>query len=49
MYYKKMQKGDVKKTHADINKLMNAINTGKRINVKLGVKKFVEWYIGYFF
>ena len=47
--YKKMQKGDVKKTHADINKLMNAINTGKRINVKLGVKKFVEWYIGYFF
>ena len=43
-----MQKGDVYKTHANVNKLSKFINYKPRISVNRGVKNFVEWYIKFY-
>ena len=40
----KLQKGDVFKTHASINKLKNLIKFKPNTNHKKGIKNFVDWY-----
>lgn len=43
-----MQAGDVAETAADISRLEAAIDFRPRTSVEEGVKKFVEWYKGYY-
>ncbi len=45
--YMPMQKGDVKATWADTSLLKELTNYKPKVNVKTGIKKFVEWYIEY--
>lgn len=39
-----LQKGDVIKSHSDINKLKKFINYKPKTNIKKGLDKFIEWY-----
>lgn len=43
-----MQKGDVKKTHADISALKKELNFSPKIDYKNGIKKFINWYKRYY-
>lgn len=42
-----LQAGDVQKTHSDIRKIKNLINFKPKIEIELGVKKFIDWYINF--
>lgn len=47
--YLKLQKGDVKKTHASNAKLIKKINfKSKPLDVKFGIKLFTEWYKNFY-
>ena len=46
--YMPLQPGDVENTHADTNKLEEWINFKPNTSIREGVKKFVEWYKGYY-
>ena len=39
-----IQKGDVLKTHADIRKLNKIIKPKNKTEIKIGVKKFIDWF-----
>ncbi len=41
----KMQKGDIKKTHADNRKLAKKINYSPKVSANQGIKEFVEWFM----
>ncbi len=43
-----MQKGDVRKTSADIIKAQKLLNWSPQVSPKEGVKSFVEWYRDYY-
>jgi len=43
-----MQKGDVKRTWADIGKAKKLLSWQPKTNIKEGIKKFVEWYKNYY-
>ena len=43
-----MQMGDVKNTHADIRSINSYINYNPKTDIKTGIKKFVNWYKGYY-
>ena len=43
-----MQKGDVIKTYANIDKLKEWIKFEPRISIYDGVKKFANWYLDYY-
>ena len=43
-----LQLGDVKKTHASINKLTKYVGYKPKYNIYIGIKKFVDWYIRYY-
>ncbi len=43
-----MQKGDVFKTWSSVDKLKNEVGYNPKINIKLGVKKFIDWYKKYY-
>jgi UDP-glucuronate 4-epimerase len=43
-----MQAGDVKRTWADMNALMNSTGVKPRVTMSEGVRKFIEWYLDYF-
>ena len=44
-----MQKGDVKYTHADLNKLKKVIKTRLKItNLKKGIHNFIKWHEQYY-
>ena len=45
---KKMQKGDVFKTHGDSNKLKNFINFTPTVKIEEGISMFVNWYREYY-
>ena len=45
--YLPLQAGDVIKTHADINSLNKYTGYKPKINVKIGVKNFLDWYKKY--
>ena len=44
----KIQAGDVVKTHANINKIAKLTNFRPEINIKEGIKNFIEWYKKYY-
>lgn len=43
-----MQVGDVKETYADMNSFANTFGYIPKTDIKVGVKKFVNWYKEYF-
>ena len=45
--YDKIQMGDVRSTVASNNILKKYINMKKPTNHKIGIKKFVDWYLKY--
>jgi len=42
------QDGDMKDTYANINLLKTKINFKPKTNIKIGIKKFVSWYLKYY-
>jgi UDP-glucuronate 4-epimerase len=44
-----MQAGDVEITYADVSDLQNELNYRPNTSLEYGIKKFVEWYKGYYF
>jgi nucleoside-diphosphate-sugar epimerase len=46
--YMPMQKGDVKATLSDINLLKKLTGYNSKTNYKVGIRKFVEWYLFYY-
>ena len=46
--YEPMQKGDVVKTFANINKLKSWIKFQPKVPIVEGVKNFAEWYLDYY-
>ena len=47
--YEPMQKGDVIKTYANIDKLKQWIKFEPKTSIYEGVKKFAKWYLDYYF
>jgi UDP-glucuronate 4-epimerase len=45
--YLGMQKGDIVKSKSDQSKLFNAIKFAPQTTIKMGIKKFIEWYTIY--
>lgn len=43
-----MQPGDVKATWADISKAKKLLGYEPKVDVKTGVRRFIEWYRGYY-
>ena len=46
--YMPMQKGDVKTTLSDTTLLKKLTGYNPRTNYKIGIKKFLEWYLNYY-
>jgi len=46
--YLGMQDGDVQRTYADVNDLINTIGYKPSTPIKEGIKKFVDWYKEYY-
>ncbi len=46
--YKPLQKGDVYKTHASINKISKRIKYKPNTQLINGIKKFIDWYKNYY-
>lgn len=46
--YIPMQKGDVKRTYADISKISEKLNYKPKVSIEEGIKKYVEWHIKYY-
>ena len=42
-----MQKGDVYKTHANIEKTKQVLGWEPKMSVDKGINEFVSWYRGY--
>lgn len=42
-----MQPGDVQKTHADVEDLIEAIDFKPSTTIEQGISAFVDWYVGY--
>ncbi len=47
--YLPLQKGDIQKTYANINKIKKFINYKPSTNIETGIKKFIKWYKYYYF
>jgi UDP-glucuronate 4-epimerase len=43
-----LQAGDVVKSHADVDPLVNDFGYAPKYSVKYGIKNFVEWYLDYY-
>ena len=48
MIFKPMQKGDVMETHAETKSLEDWIGYKPSISLEFGIKKFAEWYLGFY-
>jgi len=46
--YMPMQKGDVKMTLSDTTLLKKLTNYKPKTNYKIGIKKFLNWYLKYY-
>ena len=42
-----MQLGDVKETHADIEKSVEMLGFNPKTSLKKGIKNFIDWYLEY--
>ena len=45
--FKPMQLGDVKETHADIEKAKSKLDFNPKINLEEGISSFLKWYEQY--
>lgn len=43
-----MQDGDIKKSHADVDDLIQDFEYSPKWNIQNGVKNFIQWYIDYY-
>jgi len=43
-----MQDGDVKKSHADVDDLVQDFEYSPKWNIQNGIKSFIQWYIDYY-
>jgi len=43
-----LQDGDVPETFADVDDLMRDVDFKPSTSIETGVKKFVDWYLGYY-
>jgi UDP-glucuronate 4-epimerase len=43
-----MQPGDVPATYADVDDLMQTVGFKPKTPIESGIKKFIEWYLGYY-
>ena len=43
-----MQPGDVSSTYSNIDILSNLTGFKPKTNIKLGIKKFINWYKSYY-
>ena len=43
-----LQAGDVVKSHADVDPLVNDFGYAPKYSVNYGIKNFIEWYLGYY-
>ena len=46
--YFSLQKGDIQKTHANINKLKSLYNFSCNTPVEIGIKKYIKWFKKYY-
>ena len=46
--YKQLQKGDIKDTHSNLNKIKKNLGYKSKTPVKKGVKNFLKWYLEYY-
>lgn len=46
--YLPMQPGDVETTYADISGLQRDFNYQPAVNLETGIRRFVDWYLGYY-
>lgn len=46
--FKPMQPGDVKETYADVSNLINDIDYQPNTSLKVGIRKFINWYKEYY-
>lgn len=46
--YRELQVGDIYKTHASVDKLKNKTGYQASTEIKIGIKKFIDWYKEYF-
>ena len=44
----KLQKGDTKKTHASIKLAKKKLNFYPKTPPKIGVSKFIKWFLSYY-
>ena len=42
------QKGDIKNTHANVNKLIKKIKFKPSTSIEKGVKNFCDWFLSYY-
>ena len=42
-----MQQGDVPKTYADINNLVEDYKYSPNTNIRAGIKNFINWFLKY--
>ena len=46
--YRQLQKGDIKDTHSNLQKIQKNLGYKSRTPVKEGIKKFLNWYLEYY-
>ena len=42
-----MQPGDIAETYADIEKSTEMLNFKPAVNIEIGIKNFIKWYLSY--
>ena len=42
-----MQKGDVPRTFANVDELINDYKYSPKTNIRNGIRKFIDWYLSY--
>lgn len=46
--YKQLQKGDIKDTHSNLEKIKQSLGYKSKTTVKKGIKNFLKWYLEYY-
>ena len=46
--YLPLQQGDVVSTQSDLSSINSSLGYSPKINVKVGVRNFIEWYLDYY-
>ena len=46
--FKKLQKGDIEATTSDMKHTYKLTKIKKKTSIKVGVKKFIDWFLEYY-